>query len=122
MQAVSTCGPPTFSDAPFLSTGLIQMCGSQHFVRILRDTCALISLWVKPAFVDVDSVDHILIWGVTWSMSVLLVVFNLSKSLARVRFVDCLPVSGIDFTLDNDLMKAEEITVTHSCSTFRSGR
>lgn len=85
-------------------TGLIRMCGSKHSVHIPHDTDAL---------VDVDSVDRIIMRGVTGSMSAALVgcevECDLFKGLARAELVDCLPESGVNLILGNALGKGEEI-------------
>ncbi|KAK3885424.1 hypothetical protein Pcinc_010341 [Petrolisthes cinctipes] len=55
--AVSTEIVPGCNYSPYLSSGCVWWCGEMYPVRILRDTGASISLWVKPPQSDISELS-----------------------------------------------------------------
>lgn len=114
VQAVSSNAVPGCTYAPYLSSGCVRACGEKYPVRILRDTGASISLWVKPPHSDISSEEFILIKGVTGALTVPLVecevVCDLFQGVARLGVVESLPESGVDLILGNDLVRGENLT------------
>ena len=115
VQAVSSNAVPGYTYAPYLSSGCVQAGGENYPFRILRDTGASISLWVKPPHASIPGEEFILIKGVTGALTVPLVeckvVCDLFQGVARLGVVESLPECGVDLILGNDLVRGESLTV-----------
>lgn len=113
VQAVARGVTPDGLYAPYLFDGTVQFDGVRYPARILRDTGATVSLWVRPKNVAVGGDDYVLIKGVTGSMTVPFVSCEVGCKMfngeARVGVLDSLPGDGVDLILGNDLVPGNEL-------------
>ena len=115
VQAVVSSVAPASYFAPYLHSGFVTVGDVQHRVRVLRDTGASISLWVRPKGCG-ESGETVLIRGVTGAKTVPLMPVQINCPLftgcAKVGIVDYLPESGVDLIVGNDLACVGQITVS----------
>ena len=76
MLAVTSNAIPDSSYAPFLNSKIVELVSSKYQVKMLRDTGCSMLMWVKPSYEDVHADEYVLLKGVTCSMAVPNVRFN----------------------------------------------
>ncbi|MCP4254322.1 MAG: hypothetical protein GY775_13125, partial [Candidatus Scalindua sp.] len=105
IQKPIIAAPDTY--LPFISSGTVNLNGTVHEVRILRDTGASHTLLLNPSPTVCLTNDHVVLRGAGGPFSVPLteveIECDLYKGYARVGLAEELPVPGVDLLLGNDL-------------------